>query len=111
MSAECSGSLAAGLSGSQAHVFSYYSRLCPPNMARSGLELMLSAPKASPSLMAVTAGAGSSFPSREMRGIPSLLKEERVCSPVAVAGAVLPEVSSPLMMVVVAVEGSVGEKG
>lgn len=79
-------------------------------MARSGLELMLSAPKASPSLMAVTAGAGSSFPSREMRGIPSLLKEERV-SPMAVAGAVLPEVSSPLMMVVVAVEGSVGEKG
>lgn len=43
-----------------------------------------------------------------MRGIPSLLKEEGVCTLVAVADAVLPEVSSPPL---VALEGSAGEKG
>lgn len=48
-----------------------------------------------------------------MRGIPSLLKEERVCTLTAVAGqwavagAVLPEVNS---LLVAALEGSVGEK-
>lgn len=52
-----------------------------------------------------------------MRGITSLLKEERVFTVTAVAGwwavagAVLPGVSSPLVVLVVALEGSVGEKG
>lgn len=52
-----------------------------------------------------------------MRGIPFLLKEERVCTLTAVAGqwaatgAVLPEVRSPLVVLVVILEGSAGEKG
>lgn len=65
------------------------SNLGPPDMASSELEPMPSTLKTSPTLMTVTAGAGSSFPSHdvisgEKRGVSPLLMQERVCVVTAV---------------------------